>query len=789
MDTDRRQNRMKLLGPTTSACQLRLLGSLRLLAIWLLFIACLIFPLAHADTISIDRAASWPLDIATQTKVFKDDTGELTLRQVQDAFQTDTSQLKPLTDTQVRADPTSAWWFNWSITNFDDHPVTLRLVLGPFNVRELDFYVAKGRDSTHVRGGWALPASQHDFSSRLPSLPLVLDAGQTVVVWARSAADRTRVVRPHLYTEAGFQAYELRMALWDAILFGGLLALGWTSLMIALMAKNRAFLMLALLTLSISVFEAAVRGYLQIYFWPESPFLRYRIVPVLGHLSIGLFSFFILELSRQEKFRIPLSRGFVVMGVLHCMLAGIAAAGHIHFAESIASYSRLLFAVLMLACAVILIRQGAPSRRLMLMVGLFIAARALVKFLEQWGWLPDFISPPGLDSVGINPVVALLGFYINLTLLSGWITLVGKQRTEAHQALASWQEQENLRLSAEVEKQTQALSEALKYAHEKNRQKTEILGYVGHDLRAPLATIVGYSRLIETADEKAKAEYLQAIQRNARYQMDLIDELLDYAKSELKPLELRPLPTPIATVLDDVAQQAGFLSQQQGNQFVCISDGELPAIVHVDERRLKQALLNLIANAAKFTRRGTISLTVAAHPASEASQWLLQFSVADTGAGIELDQQRHILEGMARAPVANGKMGLGLHIVQNIVRRMDGELYLHSVPSQGSCFAFQVGVKAEGSDTIVWQPPMLPSSQSSARANKPVATPASEAIPAEDRMELAILARDGHLTDIELWLQRIANTRPDCQDFINEIYRALHALDLPRIEALALAQR
>src|SRR5690606_30741810 len=129
-------------------------------------------------------------------------------------------------------------------------------------------------------------------------------------------------------------------------------------------------------------------------------------------------------------------------------------------------------------------------------------------------------------------------------------------------------------------------------------------------------------------------------------------------------------------------QQAGFLSQQQGNQFVCISDGELPAIVHVDERRLKQALLNLIANAAKFTRRGTISLTVAARPAPEAPQWLLQFAVADTGTGIELDQQRHILEGMSRAPAANGKMGLGLHIVQNIVRRMDGELYLHSVPNQ-----------------------------------------------------------------------------------------------------------
>lgn len=408
-----------------------------------------------------------------------------------------------------------------------------------------------------------------------------------------------------------------------------------------------------------------------------------------------------------------------------------------------------------------------------------------MKFLEKAGWLPEVLSPPGLDGLGVNPVLALLGFYLNLTLLSGWITFVGKQRKEAAQALTTWQEEENVRLSDEVQRQTKALNQALEYANEKNREKTEILGYVSHDLRAPLATIVGYTRLIEKEHLPAQTEYLQAIQRNAKYQMDLIDDLLTYAKSELKPLALEPKLTPFTSMLDEVAQQAAILSQQQNNQFVCIADTELPACVFVDERRLKQALLNLLSNAAKFSRQGTITLTVAALPDREPHQWLIQFSVSDTGLGITPTEQRELLEELQQVPTKQRGDGLGLHIVQNIVRQMGGELHMYSRPQEGSCFAFVLCLSADGQATTWWRPPALP--QDTASAHTTMSLRGENTIPPQDRMELALMARDGHLTDIDQWIARIARSYPHCTEFLHEIDHALQALDLSRIEALALS--
>src|SRR5690606_31908630 len=137
------------------------------------------------------------------------------------------------------------------------------------------------------------------------------------------------------------------------------------------MSRNRAFVILAAMTFSICAFEAMVRGYGQFFLWPESPLWRYRSVPILGHLSVALFAWFVVDVARQENIRVPLSKGLMAMVAVHFGLALLAAADHIYLAELVGAYSRLIFAAMVIVCAIILMRQGAPTRRLLLIVGLF----------------------------------------------------------------------------------------------------------------------------------------------------------------------------------------------------------------------------------------------------------------------------------------------------------------------------------------------------------------------------------------------------------------------------------
>lgn len=317
-----------------------------------------------------------------------------------------------------------------------------------------------------------------------------------------------------------------------------------------------------------------------------------------------------------------------------------------------------------------------------------------------------------------------------------------------------------------------------------NRHKAETLSYIGHDLRAPLATIVGYIRLLRQTGTPEQAAHIRAIERSASYQLTLIDEILEFARHELKPLDVRRVPVRLAELLEDIAQQAYGLSLQHNNRYEFRAETPLPAHILTDPRRLQQVLLNLISNAAKFTHGGTIGLTVRA--GKEQNATMLEFAVADSGAGIDPKIQSAIFQPFEQARPRPGSVGLGLHIAYSIVKNLGGELRLESRPGAGSCFSFEIPVELLSDKTMTLRsgpatraPDAGPSAAACATASMP---------PAQLREELATLARNGRLTDIEDWLQRHSESYPGRHaDYFDAIREALQRLDFHHIESMALA--
>jgi len=323
----------------------------------------------------------------------------------------------------------------------------------------------------------------------------------------------------------------------------------------------------------------------------------------------------------------------------------------------------------------------------------------------------------------------------------------------------------------------QTAAHAALQAAKTERRSIEKLSYIGHDLRAPLATIVGYARLLSQTETPGQADHLRAIERSASYQLGLIDEILDYAKHELKPLDLHPQSVQLADLLDDVTEHAKSLSSQQHNRFELDPRTPLPEQIHTDPNRLRQILLNLLSNAAKFTRNGLIRLTIEARPDSDTSTTLV-YAVTDSGSGIEEEARDSIFNAFEQLEERPGSAGLGLHIARSIARNMGGELTLDSEPGVGSHFRVSLPTRTLSDKTFT-----LPS-----RAWEPVAEPAAAQAdntpPQSLRTTLAELAENGQLSDIESWIATQARDHPTHIDFYNEIRNALQKMDFAQIEAM-----
>ncbi|WP_051237474.1 sensor histidine kinase [Ottowia thiooxydans] len=329
------------------------------------------------------------------------------------------------------------------------------------------------------------------------------------------------------------------------------------------------------------------------------------------------------------------------------------------------------------------------------------------------------------------------------------------------------------------------LNAALSDVKTKDRQKVEVLGYISHDLRAPLATISGYSALLlgEANDDQRKQ--LHAIQRGVKYQLNLIDELLEYAQAELQPLAVQPGTTDLPLLLDEISEYAVALCSQRNNRFRYRAPERMPRQMNLDRKRLQQVLLNLLTNAAKFTQDGVVALTVTAKPAGGACT--LHFSVSDTGIGIDLKRKTDIFSAFQNIQATSGGTGLGLFIAQRIVSAMGGSLSVDSASGQGTTFSFVLVVPIVDAPESDWSGPAQREIEPARPSTEPT-TPAVTTLDDEVLDELATLALHGRLTDIERWIEHHAN-HGDHAPFAAQLRELLDRFDFPGLQALALLAR
>jgi signal transduction histidine kinase len=232
-------------------------------------------------------------------------------------------------------------------------------------------------------------------------------------------------------------------------------------------------------------------------------------------------------------------------------------------------------------------------------------------------------------------------------------------------------------------------------AENANARKSEFLASMSHELRTPMNAIIGYSEmLLENAEDRgdsSDANDLQRVLTAGHHLLGLINDVLDLSKVEAGKMELHLEPIDVPNLIDDVAATVQPLVSHKGNELRIEVDRTLQRFTS-DPGKLRQSLLNLVSNAAKFTEGGVI--TIQAQREARESYPRLVFSVSDTGIGMTDDQVARIFEPFSQAEVTTSKRyggtGLGLTITARFCELMGGGIEATSSQGRGSRFTFWV---------------------------------------------------------------------------------------------------
>jgi signal transduction histidine kinase len=245
---------------------------------------------------------------------------------------------------------------------------------------------------------------------------------------------------------------------------------------------------------------------------------------------------------------------------------------------------------------------------------------------------------------------------------------------------------ENVRLFEEIQDKSRQLAEA-------SQHKSQFLANMSHELRTPLNAIIGVSEMLRE-DAEAAGQDLEPLDRvlgAGRHLLALINDILDLSKIEAGRMELQLETFPLAPLIADVAKTIEPLAAKNGNQVAVKCDGAIGKL-HADQMRLRQALLNLMSNANKFTERGSIAIH--ARQRQEEGGDCVIIQVADTGIGMTPEQMSKLFQEFSQADASTtrkyGGTGLGLAISKRFCQMMGGDITVESEPGCGSTFTIRL---------------------------------------------------------------------------------------------------
>jgi signal transduction histidine kinase len=435
----------------------------------------------------------------------------------------------------------------------------------------------------------------------------------------------------------------------------------------ASLTSVRAFILLHLL-------GPAMGHSVVLFLWTASPVLTWQFWVV----EVGVASFWLIPLLVKTTRSLLLPAMVSVQTLVFLSLFGSFFYGGISSPFMPWLIIALLLGFFYLAARAKMVLAGVSAQ-----LALFVGARLL------HGNFPVLLPMSSLTYVNLISIMAAITY---TTLLSVYYETMMRdsglleQATRAHRM------------------QTEALGEAMRRAEQASRQKSIFLAKISHELRTPLNVVIGYSEMLRDELPAASASDQRAIDLErinvaGRHLLALVTEVLDLKSIEGASLDVTLQKVEISQLIRDVTATAGPLVAKKRNQLIIQMATDLGAI-ETDPLKLRQSILNLLSNAAKFTSHGVIRLNVTRRKLDSGERLVIE--VHDTGIGMSPEGLSRIFKNFVQSEQDTtqkfGGTGLGLALTRRFCTLMGGTVSVTSQPGQGSTFVIDIPYKSADDD-------------------------------------------------------------------------------------------
>lgn len=566
-----------------------------------------------------------------------------------------------------------AFWMKLILRNPGSVAVERWITVGHPRLAEVSLFTPNHLNWTRHDTGNLIPMmARGDIERDFGVLPVSLAAYSEESLWLRVRSDSAIDLTTTVWHPTNYLHHHQQVQFWATLGLGGMLFTITLSLSISIMTRQVTYGFFALALCAYLFNIGLLTGQLQRFFWPADWPIPSEVIAVSVLFGfVGYYGFIHSFLAHSSRYRLiyHLFNALSIITIILLLLAIFVDYGSL---TKLWSLSLLLFNVVTTLMIFHAWHNGNRSAIFMLMaLGInFILVGMRLLFMFGWlTWAPE-VSPiiPWLQSL-CAPII--------------FIGLINRTRQLELELVRS-----------QVENTTQLT----------------FLAQMSHELRSPLDTILGNAQLLaRTSPSLASSSNLSNIFDSGRHLLRIIDHILDYARGLAGMLEHAPEPIKLGAFLRAIERTGYLYAIKQNNRFILRQSDQSQdmdnLILLLDTDHLRQVLDNLLANAARHTQDGVISLDYKITQSIK-NQLRLDFTVSDTGEGISETDQDRIFNAFERGlrlksyQVDKG-VGLGLSIARQLTELMGGQISIDSILGQGSRFHFWVLTQALPSNTEI----------------------------------------------------------------------------------------